>query len=152
MKALVPTPPSRTSQGPKTGSCSTLFYTRSSSWQTPSAAPCDVREGTSAFFYRSPRPWGIGRWCPCWHRGRFQQQFVRRKGQNLVGQIAGRHSLLAGRDSLVGMLTSLSCKLQGTSRSCYGQARLQCLGMTGLVDGAQPCSLAQMETILTLVP
>ena len=87
----------------------------------------------------------------------FQPQFVRRKGQSFIGRIAGRHSLLAERDSLVGMLTSLSCKLQGTSRSCSrrsccGQARLQCLSMTGLVDGAQPCSLAQMETILTLVP
>ena len=37
MKALVPTPPSRTSQGPRTGSCSTLLYTRSSSWREGAA-------------------------------------------------------------------------------------------------------------------
>ena len=38
-KRLCRPPPSWTSQGPRTGFCSTHL---SSSWQTPSAAPCDV--------------------------------------------------------------------------------------------------------------
>ena len=110
-KRLFRPPPSRTSQGAALGVCQELLLVERQMEQDPVLGPCDVREGgvgPSAFFYGSPRPWGIGRWCPCWHRGCFQQQFVGRKGQSLVRQIAGWHSSLAGRVSSFGLLTSSS--------------------------------------------